>query len=402
MVNIALMGYGVVGHGVVEIAKTHKEAIEKSSGEKVQVKKILVRRAYPPCEENEKFTMDINEIISDETISVVVEAIGGTQPALSYVSACLKAGKSVVTSNKELIATHGFELMALAKENGVNLLFEASVGGAIPIIRPMNSCLAANNITKIEGILNGTTNFILTKMKAEGLSYNEALKQAQGLGYAESDPSSDVEGIDALRKICILSSMAYGRHIYPKYISPVGITGISSKDNDCAKALGGVIKLIASSCLCDQGTAFVEVGPAFVKGESLLSKVDDSFNGVKITTDNAGEVFMVGRGAGSLPTGSAVMADVIHCIVDKGRSIYKLWADGDETAISHTAPARQYFIRLENPPEKPFDVDYFQLTCQGDDFAFISQSINTVQLDTLLAKLKAEDNVVKAVYPLTE
>ncbi|MEG2193123.1 MAG: homoserine dehydrogenase, partial [Oscillospiraceae bacterium] len=247
MIKIAVMGYGVVGSGVVELVGGHKELLKKALGEEISVKKILVRREYKECSVSELFTQKVEDIIEDDEISVVVEAIGGVNPALNYVSWALEKGKSVVTSNKELIATHGYELMQLAIKNGVNLLFEASVGGAIPIIRPMNTCLAANNITKIQGILNGTTNFILSKMHSDKLSFSLALKQAQELGYAESDPTADVEGIDALRKICILSSMAYGKHIYPKYITPQGISKISSEDDEIAGGLNGVIKLIAYS-----------------------------------------------------------------------------------------------------------------------------------------------------------
>ena len=314
MAEIAVLGHGVVGSGVLEVLLTHKDSIAKRAKEEIHVKRILDLREFPQLPYNGLFTKDFQEILDDPEIKIVVEVMGGLEPAFSYTKACLEKGKSVVTSNKELVAQKGAELLALAQKNNLNFLFEASVGGGIPIIRPISQCLAANEVTEIAGILNGTTNFILTKMIREGMVFADALHLAQQLGYAERDPSADVEGVDACRKICILASLAYGTHVYPDSVHTEGITAITKEDVGYASAWGGVIKLIGEAKMLENGRLHILVSPMFISRESQLANVDDVFNGILVRGDATGDVVFYGKGAGKLPTASAVVADVIDCV----------------------------------------------------------------------------------------
>ena len=314
MAEIAVMGHGVVGSGVLEVLLSHSESIQKRAKEEIHVKYILDLREFPGLPYSDRFTKDFNVILNDPEVKIVVEVMGGLEPAFSYTKACLENGKSVVTSNKELVAQKGAELLALAQRNNLNFLFEASVGGGIPIIRPISQCLAANEMTEIAGILNGTTNFILTKMIREGMAFEDALKLAQQLGYAERDPSADVEGIDACRKICILASLAYGTHVYPDSVHTEGITAITKEDVGYADAWGGVIKLIGEVKKLENGRIHIQVAPMFINRESQLANVDDVFNGILVRGDATGDVVFYGKGAGKLPTASAVVADVIDCV----------------------------------------------------------------------------------------
>ena len=314
MAEIAVLGHGVVGSGVLEVLLTHKDSIAKRAKEEIHVKRILDLREFPQLPYNGLFTKDFQEILDDPEIKIVVEVMGGLEPAFSYTKACLEKGKSVVTSNKELVAQKGAELLALAQKNNLNFLFEASVGGGIPIIRPISQCLAANEVTEIAGILNGTTNFILTKMIREGMAFADALHLAQQLGYAERDPSADVEGVDACRKICILASLAYGTHVYPDSVHTEVITAITKEDVGYASAWGGVIKLIGEAKMLENGRLHILVSPMFISRESQLANVDDVFNGILVRGDATGDVVFYGKGAGKLPTASAVVADVIDCV----------------------------------------------------------------------------------------
>ena len=314
MAEIAVMGHGVVGSGVMEVLISHKDSIAKRAKEEVHVKHILDLREFPGLSYSGIFTKDFNRIVNDPQVKIVVEVMGGLEPAYTYVKACLENGKGVVTSNKELVAQKGAELLALAQKNNLNFLFEASVGGGIPIIRPISQCLAANEMTEIAGILNGTTNFILTKMIREGMAFDDALELAQQLGYAERDPSADVEGIDACRKICILASLAYGTHVYPDSVHTEGITAITKEDVGYAGAWGGVIKLIGEVKKLENGRIHIQVAPMFISRESQLANVDDVFNGILVRGDATGDVVFYGKGAGKLPTASAVVADVIDCV----------------------------------------------------------------------------------------
>lgn len=326
MIQFAVLGYGTVGSGVVEVFFRNRESLEKKAGVPLGLKYILDVREFPDSPYKDLFVKDFDTILNDASVGVVAEVIGGVEPALTFTKACLERGKSVVTSNKELVAQHGAELLAIARANNVNYLFEASVGGGIPIIRPLHSCLAANRIEEVIGILNGTTNFILTKMFREGMSFESALALAQRLGYAERDPAADVEGHDACRKICILASLAFGEHVYPHDVSAEGITKITSEDVAYAASCGCVIKLIGAARRGEGGkrmTAYV--APAFINRETQLGTIDDVFNGILVRGDATGDLVFYGKGAGKLPTASAVVSDMIACAKADGSSASMSW-----------------------------------------------------------------------------
>ena len=314
MINIAVLGCGTVGSGVVDVFFKNKESLERKAGQELDLKYILDVRDFPDSLYADRFVKDFNVILNDDSISIVVEVIGGLEPAHEYTRACLERGKSVVTSNKELVAQYGAELLDIAHSRHVNYLFEASVGGGIPIIRPLHMCLAANRIEEIAGILNGTTNFILTKMFREGVTFDSALALAQKLGYAERNPADDVEGKDACRKICILASLAFGSHVYPRDVYAEGITRITQEDVAYAAGCGSVIKLIGRAKRGVNGAPITAmVTPAFVSHDSQLGNVDDVFNGILVRGDATGDVVFYGKGAGKYPTASAVVGDVIEC-----------------------------------------------------------------------------------------
>ncbi len=328
MQGLAIMGHGVVGSGVAELFFMNQKSIEQRAGSQMELRHVLDLREFPGLPYSDKFTKDFNDILNDPKVSVVAEVMGGLKPAYDYVKQLLLAGKNVVTSNKELVAAKGAELLAIAKENNVNFLFEASVGGGIPILRPMNQCLAANTITEILGILNGTTNFIMTKMIKDGMAFDDALALAQELGYAERNPSADVDGHDACRKICILASLAYGKHVYPAQVKTEGITKITETDVAYAKAYNSVIKLIGRTRMQEDGKIQCAVSPMLVSKHSPLSMVDDVFNAIMVRGDATGDVMFYGKGAGKLPTASAVMADMIDCVKHLKARKYVFWEEG--------------------------------------------------------------------------
>ena len=328
---VAIMGYGVVGSGVATLLeKNHEHILKKSNQNEMELKYILDRRTFPGDPYEHLVISDFAKIVEDDEVKIVVETMGGLYPAYDYVLASLKAGKSVVTSNKELVAAKGCELLQVAEENNVNFLFEASVGGGIPIIRPISQCLAANDIDEIAGILNGTTNFILTKMISDGMTFEEALFLAQRNGYAERDPSADVDGFDACRKICILAALCFGKHVYPDNVHTEGIRKIDLADVEYARSWGGVIKLIAKAKKLENGKVSVMVSPAFVQNHSQLATVDDVFNAILVRGDAIGDVVFYGKGAGKLPTASAVVADIIDCALHLKRRKMLFWADSKE------------------------------------------------------------------------
>ncbi len=327
------MGHGVVGSGVAEILLTHKQKLFASVGEEIYVKKVLDLREFPDSPIADRFTKNFEDIIHDLEIRVVVEVMGGLHPAYEFVSRCLKAGKSVVTSNKELVAAYGADLLELARQENVNFLFEASVGGGIPIIRPMNQCLVANIVNEVAGILNGTTNFILTKMIEDGMQFEDALRLAQDLGFAERNPAADIEGHDACRKICILASLAFGKHIYPQSVHTEGITKITLEDVKYAEKFGYVIKLIGRVKKLPNGKIDIVTAPMLVPFKSQLANIDNEFNGIMVRGDCTGDVVFYGRGAGKLPTASAVVADVVDCISHLKQRRFLYWADGDGSNI---------------------------------------------------------------------
>ena len=347
MVSVAILGHGVVGSGVAEVLSTNADAVAQKAGEAIEVRRVLDLREFPDSPIADRFTKQFDDILNDEEIRIVVETMGGLHPAYDYVKAALLAGKSVVTSNKELVAAKGDELLSLAREKDVNFLFEASVGGGIPILRPLDQCLAANHIIEIAGILNGTTNFMLTKMFEESMSFDEALALAQRLGYAEKDPTADVGGHDACRKICILASLAFGRHIYPDQVKTEGICSISREDVAAASALGGVIKLIGAVKKLPSGKLRVTVSPMLVPHTCLLADVKDVFNGILVRGDAVGDVVFYGRGAGKLPTASAVVADVIDAVKrpHNRRSLFWDAAAPDTVDTADNAPD-VFMVRL--------------------------------------------------------
>jgi homoserine dehydrogenase len=348
MQGLAVMGHGVVGSGVVELFLKNRESIQSRAGEEMELRHVLDLREFPGLSYSDKFTTDFNDILNDPQVSVVAEVMGGLKPAYDYVKALLLAGKHVVTSNKELVAAKGAELLEIAKEKNVNFMFEASVGGGIPIIRPISQCLAANEITEILGILNGTTNFIMTKMIKEGMAFDDALALAQKLGYAERNPSADVDGHDACRKICILASIAYGHHVYPAQVHTEGITKISETDVAFAKAHNCVIKLIGRTRMQADGKLQCVVGPMLVPCDSPLSGVDDVFNAIMVRGDATGDVMFYGKGAGKLPTASAVVADMIDCVRHLSSRKYIYWDAGSSDYVEdYTTEERSVYVHAK-------------------------------------------------------
>ena len=348
MAKVALLGLGTVGSGVAEVLSKNAASIQKRAGEPVEIKYILGRHDYPDSPFRDLVVQDFSIIENDPEVTVVAECIGGTDAARDYTLRALKAGKSVVTSNKEVVAQHGDEFLSIAREKNLNYLYEASVGGGIPIIRPLGSCLAANEITEIYGILNGTTNYILTKMIKEGLSFDTALKQAQEKGYAEADPTADVEGFDACRKICILASLSFGRHIYPADVPTQGITGITAEDVSMAEAAGMKIKLLGRALRQEDGKVVAYVAPHLIPEDQQLAGVEDVFNGIVVRGDAIGDVMFYGRGAGKLPTASAVSADIIDAVKHKERRQNMDWVSGgkDVVGVYEDLP-QKWYIRTE-------------------------------------------------------
>ncbi len=332
-VKFAVLGHGVVGSGVVELFYKNKKSIEKRAGTEMDIKYILDLRDFPDSPYKDKFTKDFNDIVNDDEVSAVAECMGGVEPAFTFVKACLEKGKSVSTSNKELVAEKGDILLKAAKEHNCNFFFEASVGGAIPIIRPLHKCLAANDIDKVAGILNGTTNFILTKMYNDNMPFADALKLAQELGYAEKDPTADIEGHDACRKICIISSLVFGKHVYPKDVYTKGISDMKLCDVAAADVLGHSVKLIASVRKTSNGKILPAVMPMLVSYDSIIAGVNDVFNAVLVYGDGIDQAMFYGRGAGKLPTASAVMGDVIETVKLEGTEGSQTWESSSDNSF---------------------------------------------------------------------
>jgi len=314
MVHVAILGFGTVGSGVAEVLATNGGLIDHRVDDLVRLKYILDVRDFPDSPYRDLFVKDFGAIENDHEVDIVVETIGGAGIALDFTTRALKAGKSVVTSNKELVATHGYELLQLARANGCSYLFEASVGGGIPILRPLTSCLAANELEQVTGILNGTTNYILTRMIRAGLTFDQALAEAQANGYAEKDPTADVDGHDACRKICILAALAFGRHVYPDQVPTQGVRGVTLEDVAYADSVGCKIKLLGRALRRPEGRICAFVAPHLVPGENPLSGVEDVFNAVVLRGNATGEVMFYGRGAGEMPTASACVADVMEAL----------------------------------------------------------------------------------------
>ncbi|MCI6164732.1 MAG: homoserine dehydrogenase [Lachnospira sp.] len=379
MAKIAVLGYGTVGSGVVEVLDTNAESIAKKAGQPVEIKSVLDLRDFPGDPIQEKIVHDIDLIINDEEIDIVVEVMGGIEPAFTFVKRALEAGKSVCTSNKALVAAHGPELLAMAKERNLNFMFEASVGGGIPIIRPLNQSLTADEISNITGILNGTTNYILTKMSREGSSYEEVLKEAQELGYAERNPEADVEGYDACRKIAILTSLAFGSTVKFEEIYTEGITHITTKDFAYADKLGCVVKLLATSCKKD-GKVYAMTAPFMIDSTHPLYNVNDVLNGIYVKGNVIGDVMFFGAGAGKLPTASAVVADVVDCVKHKGKNVMTIWSSEKLSLGSADDEVRSFFVRAYNDKEDKVkeifgDVDIIKAEGLDDEFGFITSEM---------------------------
>ena len=394
MVNVAILGFGVVGSGVAEVLTKNGGHIDKKVDNNIRLKYILDVREFPGSPFADKFVRDFSVIEQDPDVDIVVETIGGAKVAKDFTERALKAGKSVVTSNKELVAEHGCDLLRLAAEHGVSYLFEASVGGGIPIIRPLNQCLAANEITEICGILNGTTNYILTRMIRAGLSFDAALKEAQANGYAEQDPTADVEGHDACRKICILASLAFGRHVYPRQVPTEGITSVTLADVAYADSCGKKIKLLGRAIRQEDGRVCAYVAPHLVDGENPLAGVEDVFNAITVKGDAIGDVMFYGRGAGKLPTASAVVADVIDAAKHMKTKKYLSWAPGgDDVTVSPDGLESAWYVRAEGTPDQVKSAlgEAMFLGRAGapeGEVAFLTASMTRSVLDKALSGLK--------------
>ncbi len=348
MVQVAILGFGVVGSGVAEVLTQNGGSIAERSGAGLELKYILDVRDFPDSPYADKFVKDFSVIENDPEVAVVVETIGGAKAALEFTRRALKAGKSVVSSNKELVAQHGYELLTLARENNVSYRFEASVGGGIPILHPLSQCLTANQLSEVRGILNGTTNYILTHMIGTGLSFEEALKAAQQRGYAEKDPTADVEGIDACRKICILAAIAFGRHVYPDQVPTEGITKVTLADVSYASAAGMRIKLLGRALRLPDGKVMAYVAPHLVHASNPLAGVDDVFNAITVRGNAVGDVMFYGRGAGKLPTASAVVADIIDAVQHQSSRRLLSWEEGGADYVVGTDTLEsQWFLWLK-------------------------------------------------------
>lgn len=346
MIQIAVLGYGTVGSGVVEVIEKNKERVSRNSAQELNVKYILDLRDFPGDPYEDRIVHDYNVIVNDPEVSIICETMGGIGAAYQFTKAALQAGKSVCSSNKELVAAHAPELLTIARENNCSYLFEASVGGGIPIIRPINKALTAEIIEQISGILNGTTNYILTKMEREGADFDAVLKQAQDLGYAERNPEADVEGYDACRKIAILSSLMTGKNVPYEKIYTEGITKISADDFAYAKAMEMSIKLVAMSKATEQGTIAM-VAPCMVSKENPLYMVSDVFNAVCVTGNMLGDAMFYGKGAGKLPTASAVVSDVVECAKHLGKNLNCFWEAEEAKLANIDEIKRDFFLRCK-------------------------------------------------------
>ncbi len=391
MINVAVLGYGTVGSGVVEVIEGNNAQVSANAQDDLHVKYILDLRDFPEDPYGDRVVHDINVILEDPEVSIVCEAMGGVGAAYEFTKKALAAGKSVCTSNKELVAKHGSELMALAKEHCCNYMFEASVGGGIPIIRPINTSLTAENILVIQGIINGTTNYILTKMGNEGTDFAQALRQAQEKGYAERDPEADVEGYDACRKLAILTSLMTGKNVDPEKIYTEGITKITSEDFVYAKAAGLSVKLLATGRRMEDGSILAMVAPFLIGENHPLAMVNDVFNAVFVTGNMVGDTMYYGRGAGKLPTASAVVADVIQCALNPGRTLPGGWS-AEAADLADIADTEQsYFVRARREAkaqvEEMFSGRVFELEGRKEDFGFFTDAMKEREFSEKYASL---------------
>ncbi len=387
--KIAIMGYGTIGSGVAEVLEVNKDLITERAGEPVEVKYILDLREFPGDPNEDKIVHDYKTIVEDDEVGVVVEAMGGVEPAYTFVKEMLLAGKQVATSNKNLVAEKGAELIALAREKNINFMFGASVGGGIPIIRPLNKCLTADEIEEITGILNGTTNYMLTRMANEGIGFEEVLKDAQAKGYAEADPTADVEGYDPCRKIAILTSLVCGKQVDYNDIYTEGITKISSEDFAYAKKMERSIKLLASSKSI-KGSYRCMVAPFMLHKNHPLCNVNDVFNGVFVHGNMLGDAMFYGSGAGKLPTASAVVADVVDMVKHTHVNIYMEWNPEKVKLIDYKESENTFFVRTTSPKAQVEDVfgmvEYVEDVVAGE-VGFITRVMTEAEFDDKAEKI---------------
>lgn len=391
--KIAVLGHGTVGSGVCEILWNNNSEVSSAAGKPIELGYVLDIKELGNVPYSEKYTKDFSAILSDPEVGTVAECIGGLEPAYSYIKSALENGKNAVTSNKELVAEKGAELLSIARAHNVNFLFEASVGGGIPLIRPLYSAMNAAGITEIAGILNGTTNYILTKMFRFGADYSEALSDAQKLGYAERDPSADVLGWDSCRKIAILSSLVWGKTLKPSEIPTEGIDKISADDVKTAEQCGFSIKLLARAKQLSDGKIFAKVSPALVKNDSPLATVNDVFNAVLIKAETTGEVLFYGKGAGKMPTASSVIADIIEAEKTDGNIRTVFWENGAQSAAAEKdSVSERYFIRTD------CDVSALLLKAEKvSDSSYITNPLNESEISVLEEKINEHGKLLSKI-----
>lgn len=399
MIKAAIMGYGTIGSGVLEVLQINQSSIAKRVGDGIEVKYILDLRDFPGEPIQDKIVHDYKTIAEDEEVRIVVETMGGVEPAYTFVKTMLEAGKHVTTSNKALVAAKGAELIALAKEKNVNFMFEASVGGGIPIIRPLNSCLTADEIEEITGIVNGTTNYMMTKMSEEGSEFADVLKDAQEKGYAEKDPTADIEGYDACRKIAILTSLVCGQQVDFEDIHTEGITKITATDIKYAKAMGRTIKLLASSKKTEGGYVAM-VAPYLLPKTHPLYNVNDVFNAIFVHGNVLGDAMFYGSGAGKLPTASAVVADVVEMAKNLGKNIPVEWSSKKLELVDYKKSSSQFFVRTEGTDqaavEKVFGtVSYVEAEGVTGELGFVTGTMTEAEFEKETAEFGAVKGFIR-------
>lgn len=397
MIKVAVLGYGTIGSGVVEVLENNREHITQTAGEEIEVKYVLDLRDFPNDPIQEKIVHDYQVIENDPEVKIVVEAMGGVEPAYTFVKAALLAGKHVTTSNKALVAKHGAELLKIAKEKELNFLFEASVGGGIPIIRPLVTSLTADIVEEITGILNGTTNYMLTKMSVEGSDYNEVLKDAQAKGYAEADPTADVEGYDACRKIAILTSLVCGKTVDFEEIHTEGISRITPIDIAYAKAMGRSIKLLATSRMSN-GSYYAMVAPFMLGAEHPLNNVNDVFNAIFVHGNMLGDAMFYGSGAGKLPTASAVAADIVDIVKHIDRNIMISYSEEKMELLDYKKAENSYFVRTKAEEARVReifgDIAFIKIKEVSDETAFVTEKMSE---EVYLEKAKKLGGIIQMI-----
>lgn len=407
MVNIAVLGYGTVGSGVVEVIQTNQEIVNKRAGQEVNIKYVLDLREFEGDPIQKILVHDYDTILNDKDVKVVVEVMGGVEPAHTFVKQALENGKSVCTSNKEMVAKYGAELIQIAEDNNVNFLYEASVGGGIPIIRPLTSSLTCDDITEVSGILNGTTNYILTKMRDEGAAFADVLREAQEKGYAERNPEADIEGYDACRKIAILTSLVCGQQVDYEDVHTEGITKITEKDFLYAKALKGSIKLLGTYQRMD-GKVYVMVAPMIVSEKHPLYHVDGVFNAIFVHGNMLDDAMFYGRGAGKLPTASAVVSDVVDEVKHMGKNIMQIWEPGKLELGNFDEWKHKFLVRIqsadiddvdmEDVKEAFGDVLYIKAPGVENETAFVTTPIEEGKFREAIQKFSGVLNTVRVGF----